>query len=796
MLWTYLKIAYRNLKRHPLMTFINLFGLAFSMSVGMMELVILQKELDYDKFHPHPDRTYRILSNYAAKNGNHWRLACTPLPLHNDLLIDTAAIEQTVDLYPALNGIASANGKELNLNGAFTSPSFFTVLGFSLAQGNPETALQQPNTLVLSRAAALRFFGSEEAVGKSINVQGSGLFLVTGVLNEPPGQSHIDFDAYASAATIPVLEKNGLLPARSDKWGELTTFTYLLAKEGANKRQLEGQLQMAAQHLNTTDKNGHTRFELQPIEKVRPTSDDIYYDRGGGTTWGKLWLGIDISLIILIAACFNYTNLTIARALTRAKEVGVRKIVGARRYQIFTQYLLESILQAFLALAIAWILLSLIFRYAPFGYDIVPAGSRLTFVYFLYTAGFALFTGLLAGVAPAVILSAFQPVRILKNLSTAKIFGKVGLQKSLIVFQYSLSLVIIIFLTTFYRQFSMLSAEDPGFKTDNVLVVPLEGMSATLVAPKLAMVSGVRSVSPLSVPFTPHFSGIRSQAWIGNRSKEAISLNNFFTDNTFIPSMHMQLLAGRNFGTIQDTAHEKEVILNARAIKGLGFTTYDEALGKKLWAGDSISLEIIGVVSDFKYENAGKPVDPIAFRNKPGACKYLYATVDGTDRSALIQRVGTMWRSLAPTTPLTASWLDEVIAENNSQRTTVALLGYLAFIALGIATLGLLGLVIYTVETRRKETGIRKVIGASGRQIISLLSKRFVWLLVIAGAIALPIGYTLSVLFLQNFVDRIGNGFVSALACFLFLLSVGLSVILSQTWRASRENPVHSLRTE
>jgi len=356
--------------------------------------------------------------------------------------------------------------------------------------------------------------------------------------------------------------------------------------------------------------------------------------------------------------------------------------------------------------------------------------------------------------------------------------------------------VIIIFLTTFYRQFSMLSAEDPGFKTDNVLVVPLEGMSATLVAPKLAMVSGVRSVSPLSVPFTPHFSGMRSQAWIGNRSKEAISLNNFFTDNTFIPSMHMQLLAGRNFGTIQDTAHEKEVILNARAIKGLGFTTYDEALGKKLWAGDSISLEIIGVVSDFKYENAGKPVDPIAFRNKPGACKYLYATVDGTDRSALIQRVGTMWRSLAPTTPLTASWLDEVIAENNSQRTTVALLGYLAFIALGIATLGLLGLVIYTVETRRKETGIRKVIGASGRQIISLLSKRFVWLLVIAGAIALPIGYTLSVLFLQNFVDRIGNGFVSALACFLFLLSVGLSVILSQTWRASRENPVHSLRTE
>lgn len=796
MIWTYLKIAYRNLKKNRLLTFINLFGLAFSMSVGMMELIVLQKELNYDKFHPHPERTYRILSEYALKNGNRWTFASTPLLLQSTLLADTAVIEQTVSIYPVLKGVASVNGKELNLNGAFTQPSFFQVFGFSLAQGSPQTALQQPNTLILSPATAVKFFGNENPVGKTIDVQGYGLFTVTGVLNEPPGNSHIDFDAYASASTVPLLEKSKTLPARSDKWNELPAYTYLSAKEGVNNKRLEGLLQMAAQNLNATDNGGHTRFELQPIQKVRPTSDDISNDIGGGTTWGKLWMGIDISLIILIAACFNYTNLTIARALTRAKEVGVRKIVGARRYQIFTQYLMESMLQAFLALAIAWVLLSFIVQYAPFGYEIIPAGAKLSTAYFLYTVGFALFTGLLSGVAPAVILSAFQPVRVLKNLSTAKIFGKVGLQKSLIVFQYSLSLVILIFLTTFFRQFSMLSAEDPGFRRDNVLVVPLEGMSTTLVAPKLAMVSGVRSVSPLSVPFTPHFSGIRSQAWIGNKSKETISLNNFFTDNTFIPSMHLQLLAGRNFGTAPDTAREREVILNFRAVRGLGFTSFDEAVGKKLWINDSTSLEIIGIVNDFKYENAGKPVDPIAFRNKKEACKYLYATVDGTDRAALVQRAGIMWQSLAPKKPFVPSWLDETIAENNSQRTAIAFLGYLAFIALSIATLGLLGLVIYTVETRRKETGIRKVIGASVKQIISLLSKKFVWLLVIAGVIAVPIGYTLSILFLQNFVERVGNGFVSAVGCFLFLLSVGLLVILSQTWRASRENPVNSLRTE
>ena len=224
MLWTYLKIAYRNLKKNRLMTFINLFGLAFSMSVGMMELITVQKELDYDKFHPHPDRTYRVLTEYSFKNGNHWKFASTPQPLQNTLSADTAVIEQTVSIYPALKGITNINGKELNLNGAFTTPSFFQVLGFSLAEGNPHTSLQEPNTLVLSRATAVRFFGNENAIGKTVDIQGYGLFVVTGVLNEPPGGSHINFDAYASASTVPLLEKSKILPARSGKspgrvWG-------------------------------------------------------------------------------------------------------------------------------------------------------------------------------------------------------------------------------------------------------------------------------------------------------------------------------------------------------------------------------------------------------------------------------------------------------------------------------------------------------------------------------------------------------------------------------------------------
>lgn len=800
MLSTYLKIAYRNLKKNKLLTFINLFGLGLSMSIGMMQMVIMQVDLSYDTFHPHPERTYRITSEYRQNNGNRFRLASTPLPLYNSLLTDTDNIAQVVNIYPACKGNAKTeNGKELYLNGAFTEPSFFQVFGFTLAQGNPATALQQPNSLVLSATTAKNFFGDKPAMGKSIDVPGLGLFVVTGVLKDAPGKSHIDFDAYASASSIPTLERKGALPANSADWNSFYSgYTYVLLKNADGSKRLSGQLQAIVQPWNKENKQGQTSFSLQSIKKIRPADDSLYNDIGGGTTWNKLMVGVYIGLIILIAACFNYTNLTIARALTRAKEVGVRKIVGARRYQIFIQYVVESVLQALLALIFAWLLLAIIIRYAPFndGYEMIPSAWKYNAPYILYTIGFALFTGVLAGVAPAWILSAFKPVRVLKNLVTARIFGKVSLQKSLIVFQYSLSLVAIIFLTTFFRQFAFLQSEDPGFSPNNVAVIPLEGMKRDLVAPRIAMISGVRTVSALSVPFTPHFSGMRSQAWIGPRPKDPITLDNFFTDDAFIPSMDIRLLTGRNFSPRRDTLGEREIILNVRATGALGFARPDDALGKKLSVNDSVSLEIIGVVGDFKYENAGKPINPMAFRNKPEVCKFLYVGTDGTNKRTMTQRMADAGRTLAPTTGLTIDWLDETIAQNDSQRATISLLGYLAFIALGIATLGLLGLVIYAVETRRKETGIRKVIGASSRQLVVMLSGRFIKLLLIAGVIAVPIGYTMSVLFLQNFVHRVGNGLVGAIACFLFLLFIGLITILSQTWRASLANPVDSLRTE
>lgn len=799
MIYTYIKIAYRSLMKNRLVSFINVFGLGLAMSVGMIVLVTYQDEIGYDRFHPHPDRTYRIISTYQKNDGSRWSMASTPLPLRAALDGGSGDIEQTVSLYPALSGTARIGGRELNLNGAFTEPSFFRVFGFTLAEGDTATAFRQPNDIVLSGEAARRFFGPAPALGKVLDLGNKGSFIVTGVLNEPPGKSHISFDAYAPFTAVPGLVQSKVLPEKSNDWGDcMITYTYVTLKTGTGTRNLSDRLAAMAVAINKTDKQGRLGFKLQSLTRIRPADDKIYNDIGGGTTWNKLWVEIDVALLILLAAAFNYTNLTVARALTRAKEVGIRKIAGAKRRQVFVQYIVEACVLAFCALGFAWVLLELIVRWAPFndGYEMVPSNFDYPLPFVLDSFAFALFTGLLAGAAPAWILSSFKPLRVLKNLSTAKVFGSVGLQKTLTVFQYTLSLVIVIFLFTFYRQFSFLAAQDQGFNRENTMVVPLNGADAHVAAAAVAGISGVGSVAAMSNAFTSHFSGISGAAWVDQAQKNAVSLDYYFTDPAFVPSMKIRLLTGRNFGPRADSLPEHDVLLNETAVRQLGFTSDEQALGRWLWVSDSIKLNIIGVVADFHFEIAGKPMTALALRYNPKYFSYLYVGVEPGDKTALSDRLRQQWLRLFPATPFTYSWLDEDIERRDSQSATISLLGYLAFMTVTIATLGLLGLVTYNVETRRKEIGVRKVIGATNGQLVRLLSVRYVKLLVIAGCIGVPIGFILGSLFQQNFPVRPGGGGPAAMGCFVLLLGIGLVTIISQTFRAARENPASSLKTE
>lgn len=793
---SYIKIAFRSLAKNRLTSFINLFGLGLSMSVGLMIMVRLQDQLSYDRFHPHPERTYRIITGYHKKGGEEWKLASTPLPLKQELDKNKSLIEAAVNIYPAAGGKATADGKEIYINGAFTEPSFFNVFGFSLQSGDPATALQQPNAIVVSKSTSEKFFGARNPIGKVISIESKGSFIVTGVLNDAPGKSHIGYDAYASYSSIPAMEKNNQLPRNTSDWFQFNAaYTYVLLKADVATNPLLHQLSGVAKQLNSMNKDGVTSFHLQRLDKITPGTENLAGETSNGSSWSKIYFEIGVALLILFAACFNYTNLTIARALTRAKEVGIRKIVGAKRYQVFAQYVIESSLLAVMALSFAWLILAFIIRYAPFNddYEFIPSTFRYNSTLIGWSLFYALFTGLFAGVAPAWILSAFKPLRVLKNLSTAKILGKISLQKALIVFQYTLSLTMIIFLFAFYKQFSFLSKLDPGFKRDQVLVVPINGLDENIVSQKISGVSGVKSVSASSARFNKHFSGLNAPVWISNK-KEALALNYYYADKSFIPSMQFKMLAGTNFPS--ESGDEQYIVLNEKAIHALGFTDPYKAPGQKIWISDSTQLEITGVLKDFQYENAGKPIAPLAFRNKKNAYSNIYILTDGSDKAKIVKGVGEVWKELQPSPPFEYAWLDDTLEKNNAQTATISLLGFLVFIAISVASLGLLGLVVYTVEVKRKEISIRKIAGADKKQLVSMLSNGFIKLLFLAGLIATPIGFIGGFLFLQNFAERTSFGLLHLAACFLLVFGIGLITIISQTYKAASINPASTLRTE
>ncbi len=785
MLRNYFKIAWRNLWKHKLFSFINIFGLALSLSVCMMVMVQVKDDLSYDFFHPNGEKTYRILTDVIENKNKHYKLASTPLPLKNELSLATDIVKDAVQIYPALKAKATYEDKELYINGAFTDPSFFEVFGFKLSSGNERNALELTNGIVLSSETALKFFGKTDPIGKILSFEKMGVFQVTGILEKPPGKSHIDFDAYASSLAIAGLEKANVLPEHQKNWYSMKeAYTYILLKDKVSSKSLVQLLKQVSLKPELKSREGKISFISEPLSKITPGSDDIYNQIGKGTVWAKVLTVLGVGFMLLLAACFNYTNLTIARALTRAKEVGIRKVLGASRYQIFLQYIIESVLIALLALVFSCLALS---QFKP--------DLRLNYQLLVSATLFTILTGAVAGAFPAWILSAFKPAIVLKSLSTQKLFGNISWQKTLMVFQFSLSLLVIIFLTVYYRQFSYLKTLDPGFYSKNILTIPLSGKDKVFFN-EVSRIGGIANVGRSSDNFGLRGSG--STPVFPNKSVagQGILTDFYFTDAATIPIHRLKILAGSNFPDNEEFLKEKYILINEKAAEVFGFKNIATAIGKTVWLNDSTEVAIQGIIKDFYDEGAARQITPLILRNRSDAFNYFNIQVNATDEEKVVKEVSMIWKKLNPHTPFAYEWLDKKIAQREDQSDAYSTMGFLAFITISIASLGLLGLVIYTVETRQKEISIRKVIGASVNQLMFLLSKGFLKLLLIAGLIAMPIGYTASFVFLQNFANKVPFGIDSLLVCFLFLLLIGLTTILSQTFKASSENPVKNLRSE
>lgn len=794
MLKNYVLISCRALLNNKLFSFINIFGLALSMSVGMIVLIRVVDAFEYDTFHDDAGSIYRVISRVENAQGEHWKLASSPLPLKQALCDEGIRSEDITHFYPAIDVTAKDRSREFVVRGVFVDPSFFSIFGFKCQSGSGKKALQSPKRVLLSKVLAEKFFGQQDPTDKAITLGDLGEFEIAGVISKPPAKSHIAYDVFVSMATVPLLEASGLMPKKIDSWDSFEQgYTYIKLSDGITRQSLEGKLDRIAAEINTpssVDKaknSGSFHFELQPLQAITPGPPDINNDIGRGPSRGSLLAEAGMMIIILLAACFNYTNLSVARSLTRGKEVGIRKLAGAQRWQIFAQYIAEAIIVALLATCLAVAMLGVILEFKPFndGYEMVPAvtiGVKLIIVFI----GFAAFAGLLAGAVPAWILSSFLPATILRGIGGGKVFGNLSFRKVLMVFQFSLSLIILVFLTTFYRQFDFMAHADPGFNRKNIMLVSA-GDHPEITAAAFNKLSGVQMTAFTSSRFG---NGSRVKASRHRMDQQGVAMEQYDCDREWIDMVKLAFMEGTYF-----QKGSGAVVVNEKTVTALGFKSSLEAVGAEIYLRDSVKVTISGVVKDFYTQGYGNAVQPVIL--KEGAATLKYIAIEAiAGAPGLAYNLEVQWKRQNPGHSFDYFWLDEQMARDNDQSAEISLLGFLGFMTVTIASLGLLGLVVYTVETRRKEISVRKIIGASVFEIVRLLSGGFVKLIVVSGLIALPAGYFLGNVFLLNFVNRIVIGLPELLLCFIFLLAIGLITILSQTWKASRENPSRNLRSE
>ena len=797
MLKNYIKIAIRTLKKNPLFTFINIFGLALSMSICMLVLLRVKDQFGYDKFHPNANHTYRIISQLTNEKGTDYRFATTPLPFLGYLTSNYNLIERATRIYLPGTQQIIANKKSLDLNGAFADESFFSIFGFTFKSGNKLSALNAPNSIVLSKNSAERLFGKDiDPVGQTIEYSKWGSFLVTGVLGDQPGKSHIKFDAYLSMSSVAGLERSGTLNPMLDTWDNFNnSYTYVTLKKGVSPKQLENAVAgMSADLMKRQTQKGSAalKFEIQPFNKII-LGEELISSMGNTGSRGKVLAEIAIGFIILICACFNYTNLSIARSLNRGKEVGIRKVAGAKRRHVFIQFIFESVLIALLSFGVALLMLRLMMDYAPFIGEMMPENFVFDWSVFGWFLLFALFAGLLAGALPAWTLSSFKAVQVLKNLSTVKLFGSNNLRKGLIIVQFTLSLVIVIFTLVFSRQFDYMANADPLFNRDNILAIRLQGTNSSLLASELKKLNGVEQITAVSEAPGRNVSGTISVKQ--QPADQAIGMDYYDVDADLPAVIDLKFLAGNSFPAGATNEREQYTIINEKALEMLKWKTPGEAVGKQILLSDTVPVRIVGVVRNFYFKGMEWAPGPLVLRNRESQYKHLLVQTAATSKQ-IESTIASVWKTNNPNQEFKADWLKQQMSERYSAIGTLSMLGFLAFITITIACLGLLGMVTYLTQTRHKEIGIRKVMGADVFSIMTILSKGFLKLVLIAGAFGLPLGYLAGFFFLNIFSNRVSIGLDIILFSLLGMLLLVLLTIGTQIYRVAVANPVKALRSE
>ncbi|MET7257917.1 ABC transporter permease [Dyadobacter fermentans] len=801
MIGSYFKTSRRNLVRNKLFSFINVVGLAVSMSVGLLVIAIVNDLLSYDDFHEKKDRIYRVITHHQNDGQTPMDLASTSVRTAQRLAGDVPGVENFTMLRNGFSGDAKVGQNTFPLEATWADRSFFKVFTFPLVAGDPATALQQPYSLVLTEKTAKRLFGSTQVLGKTVRFDTLD-YQITGVARDIQTLSHIHFDALLSFASwdATIGKKQDELYNWDNVWSNYTYIT--LAKNGSTAG-----VQRALSQISSEENKALVRkkvtLSLQPLKDIalgRKLSNNM----GPRMEPTTLWILAGLAFVIILSACFNYTNLSVARSLRRSREVGVRKIIGARRSHVLGQFMTEAVLISFLALVFSFGLYLVLRReflaldpHIPEIFKLnLSVRSVLSFI------ALAIITGLVAGFLPAVFFSKINALSAMKDASGLRIFRHIGLRRVLIVAQYTLSLVFIATTLAGYSQYKGFLNFDLGFTTENILNIKLNGADAAALKKELSeipevskisqssMVTSLGSMYGFDVKYRPNAStpGDSALVWVNT------------VDENYLPIHQHKLISGSNFTLRPEKGKESELIVNQQVLKrfNIGGRDPQKALGHVLKV-DGQDLTIIGVMKDFHYGTVENKIEPVMFRySQSEPWGYLNLKIASTDLASTMTKIESAWKRFDKIHPLKANFYNDQIEDAYSRFSMmIKVIGFLAFLAICIASLGLFGMVVFTTETKLKEISIRKVLGASEPGLVYLLCRGFITLLAVAALIALPATYLLfDKVLLTGFAYHQPISIPEMLGGALIVMLLALVMIGSQTARAARSNPAKVLKSE
>ncbi len=810
MIGSYIKTSGRSLMRNKLFSSLNIVGLAISMSVGLLLIAFVLDLRSYDRFNKNGERIYRITNVTTFNREQVSKFGTTSIKTGKLIRENVTGIEEVATMRSDFSQDARVSDNILPIKGYWAEPSVFRIFTFPMLEGNPETALLDPYSIVLTETAAKKLFGNESALGKSIKFDTLD-YQVTGVMKDVPFFSHINFEALVSLSTAELLNKND---RKFENWTNMwSNYVYLLLPENADMTLIQSQLDAIAKDENLAEDPGGNRdtkiqLELLPLHQivVGETLQRSMGPTGPHVPPVMLWILGGLAFVVILSACFNYTNLSIARAMRRFKEVGLRKAIGAGKSHVRQQFLLEAIMISLAALVLSYFIFLLLRQQLI---NIAPEMQRMVKLELTpsMVVAFIIFSvtvGVIAGFMPAMFFSKVSAINALRNVSSVKAFKHVTLRRALVVVQYTVTLIFITATAIGYVQYRNILAFDLGFNTENILNINMQGNKPGALLKELNEMPEVTALSRSMIIASV------GNAWGGymkyKDSHDSVLVLTNHVDENYLALHGYKLVAGGNFSARPTTSDAAtEVIINQQVLKrfNIGSGSPEKAIGEEItfsnFKVNGRKMTIVGVMKDFHYGKVDNLIGPVAFMFwTPEDRAIINAKIQSTDMPATITKIESTWKKIDRVHPFDAEFYDEAIEDAYSEFSSmIKIIGFLSFLAISIASMGLFGMVIFTTETRLKEISIRKVLGATSGNLVYLLSRGFLILLSISALIALPVTY----LFFENFVltnfpyhtpVQIAELLVGLLA----VLLIAFIMIGSQTMKAARSNPAEILKSE